>query len=894
MKAWERIQETPRRFAARPFLVEPEGGKVWTFGEVDSAARSVLAGLRAKGLKKGDRVAVCSDNSTALAVFYFACLYGGLPVVPVNPVSSEEELSYMCQTAGVKLFAVSDKLPNVGVAGVEKWSIESADRAVRNDVVPFAGVGEDDELVVIFTSGTTSLPKGVIHRYRDLTGNALAFGERMGITTDSRFLNLLPMTYLGGYYNLMLLPWVNGASTVILPTFNPALLLKFWKVVSTYEVNTLWFVPSILALLLRMDRTTDGESYVREKVRVVLCGTAPLPKPVREEFERRYGARIFENFGLSETLFLTTELPSEKRGQGSVGKLMPGVKIRCLDDADKEVPPGTEGEMWIESPWLMTGYLGHPPLPKTAFPTGDLGVLYPDGTFSVTGRKKDLIIRGGINISPASVEDVVQTHPKVEECAVVGVANPLSGEDVVAVVKVSAGSDFTAVSREILQLCQERLSKHKLPSRVVSIPEIPRTYTGKIQKNKIRTWVARSAEGAPHVETPSTKISLRPSKVVADIADALSIRFNNRVYDLKRSGVDVITLSLGEAFFDIPLYSFEPLPFPELYHYSHSRGIPELRHFLARYFEKEYEVSFNPETEILLTAGSKIAIYMSLLALLNPADEAIILEPAWVSYSEQVRLCHAVPVMVPYDCPLFELEKHVTNRTRVLIINSPNNPTGRIYSLEELSFLHRLAQKHNLYVLSDEAYSDFLDDSSRFVSMGNLDRDKGHSLIVNSISKNFGISGWRIGYVITNAALTSQILKVNQHLVTCAPTILQQYVVKYFDDILSSTRPQIQKLLEARRKIAAHMDTIGLKRLEGDATFYFFVSIAPSSLDSMAFCERLLNEHHVCAVPGIGYGPSCGAFIRVGVGTESHERIVKGLEAIRSLIEQTSEIRRAS
>ena len=261
----------------------------------------------------------------------------------------------------------------------------------------------------------------------------------------------------------------------------------------------------------------------------------------------------------------------------------------------------------------------------------------------------------------------------------------------------------------------------------------------------------------------------------------------------------------------------------------------------------QYDVAFDPENEILITAGSKIGIHMAMMSILNPADEVLIHEPAWVSYPEQVKLCHAVPVQIPYYVDVFDFEKYITNRTKLIIINNPNNPTGRVFSLEELSHLYRLAERYNLFVLSDEAYSDFVLEEDNFVSLGNLDSEKRHIIICNSISKNYGISGWRLGYVITNADMINQILKINQHLITCPATILEYYIEKHFDEIISITKPQIKSVVLKRKELAVYMDDIGLKYLDGTATFYFFVSIEGSKLDSERFCEILLTQHHVCA-----------------------------------------------
>lgn len=377
------------------------------------------------------------------------------------------------------------------------------------------------------------------------------------------------------------------------------------------------------------------------------------------------------------------------------------------------------------------------------------------------------------------------------------------------------------------------------------------------------------------------------STVIQETLEAESIEVNNRVYELKAAGHAVLVMSLGEAYFDIPLMPMDVLPFPDIYHYSHSRGIPGLRAKLARYFDERYDVPINPEREIVVTAGSKAAIYMTLLAILDPGDEVIVQEPAWVSYPEQIRLCGGQTVRIPYDRTVFDYGAYITPRTRAIIINTPHNPRGEVLTKAHLEHLLALAEQHDLWLLSDEAYSDFLIDE-KFLSLGAVDREKRHAVVFNSISKNYGISGWRLGYVIGNEALIYNVLKINQHVITCPPTILALYVERYFDDILAITRPQMEAVVRKRQALLEYMDAIGLDHLPGAATFYAFVSIAPSALDSRTFSRRLLDDAHVSVVPGIGYGDSCDAYVRVSVGTLSTADCRRGLDAIRALIDATS------
>lgn len=377
------------------------------------------------------------------------------------------------------------------------------------------------------------------------------------------------------------------------------------------------------------------------------------------------------------------------------------------------------------------------------------------------------------------------------------------------------------------------------------------------------------------------------STMVVEANEAMSIKYNTMVYEMKQRGIKVLVMSLGEAYFDIPLLPMDDLPYPEVNHYSHSRGLWELRVKLAEYFRAEYEVCFDVEKEIVITAGSKAAIYMTLMSILNPGDEVLYSEPAWVSYPEQIKLCYGSPVGVPYNKTVFDYESYITPRTKAVIINNPNNPRGYVFGQRELEHLLSVAQRYNLWLLSDEAYSDFLLDGS-FLSLARLDPKKTNAVIFNSMSKNYGVSGWRIGYVIGNEKLIDGVLKVNQHLITCPATILEWYLAKHFYSLLEVTKPQIRSVVGRRKQLAEYMDQIELSYLPGSATFYFFVSIADSKLGSEEFCTRLLQEEHICVVPGVGYGSSCDRYVRVSVGTASFEENQFGLRKIKELIVKTS------
>lgn len=376
--------------------------------------------------------------------------------------------------------------------------------------------------------------------------------------------------------------------------------------------------------------------------------------------------------------------------------------------------------------------------------------------------------------------------------------------------------------------------------------------------------------------------SLKVNPVVGGMPEATSIFVNQLVYDLKRSGEDVITLSLGEAFFDIPHFDFGSLDLAKASHYSESRGLLDLRLKLANYHLRRYDSPVDAKSELLISAGSKALIYMAMLTALSPGDEVLIHEPSWLSYPEQARLIGAVPKFIPYDVPIDAFESHFTPNTKMLVICSPNNPAGHLYGRSELERLHALCLARGAYLLVDEAYSEFAA-ANEFVSIASVVPDKRGVIVVNSLSKNLGISGWRIGYAIARPEFVAEMLKVNQHIITCAPTILQMYCATYFDRLLEATLPQVRAVVDKRARVAAMMTKAGLSHLPGGTTFYFFVSIGDFPGSSQDFALSLLLRNRIAVVPGSAYGESTGRFVRVSIGTESDERITEALSAIKSM-----------
>ncbi|HUB01690.1 MAG TPA: class I adenylate-forming enzyme family protein [Terriglobales bacterium] len=510
----DQVLDRIRFSGERVFLVDAFTGRELTYAEFHNQATAVAAYLTERGVRRGDRVATVVPNCTELAIVYFACLYCGAAIVPVNPNLGVSEAGYILTNSGPKctIVTASARRKFEGVLREVILLSTSQDAAAASDepiihldrltssstFVPLSEASDDDLALVVYTSGTTAKPKGLAHHIGRMVRNATVFADAQGLDSGSRFYLTLSMAYMGGIYNLLLLPFLTGASIVVDHVFDARSSLSFWEKVTKFDVNTLWLAPTILSILLKMDRGHLGENYCRSAIKKTFVGFAPLPQKVKVEFEKRYGVGLIENYGLSETLFVTARsqaLAEETADvQGYVGEPLPGIRLRVSADNGSVVPSGEEGEIQILTPDVMAGYISESgDLQRVDagawFSTGDYGRLHWGNSLSITGRKKDLIIRGGVNVSPAAIEETLLHAAHVSDAAVVSVPHEVYGEDIVAVLKLEPGFDLDSVLDAIMAQCKQTLAAHQQPSRYMAIDEFPRTSNGKIQKIRLRELV---------------------------------------------------------------------------------------------------------------------------------------------------------------------------------------------------------------------------------------------------------------------------------------------------------------------------------------------------------------------------------------------------------------------
>ena len=520
MNTFHRVLDIVDRHADRPFLIDSINDRIFSFGEFHRLACNLAMGLREQDIRRGDRIAIVLNNSAEFATLYFACLYLGAVAVPINPQLHKRDIEFILKHSGARMVIYSPSTKGLIAPALfeqdglcflcllpkferyeehckhDIWSVDDAPAEDLDGWKPFDGVTPSDLFTITFTSGTTSLPKGVPHRIYGLLQSAVLFNEELGFGPEDRFYHVLMMAYMAGFLNTLLCPFLAGASVVINRAFDARLALDFWDAPIKYGANTLWLVPTILSALMRIDRGRAGLAYCRKHLETICVGTAPLPLKLKRDFEDKYGVELLESYGLSETLFVTTNSKKIKYLPGSVGQALPGITLKIEGGSAAEVPLGEDGEIWIRTPFMMSGYLNYQTLQPDAsdlgewFPSGDIGHLIPNGHLFITGRKKDLIIRGGINISPRVIEDVLIEHESIAQVAVVGMPHEFYGEEVVAVVKLKAGYALDAVRPALDVLCRENLSAVSVPAEFFELDEFPTSATGKVQKAKLRELLA--------------------------------------------------------------------------------------------------------------------------------------------------------------------------------------------------------------------------------------------------------------------------------------------------------------------------------------------------------------------------------------------------------------------
>jgi long-chain acyl-CoA synthetase len=449
-----------------------------------SRVTAVAAVLAAAGLRYGDVLAIMLPNRVELITSMFAAWRLGAAVTPVNPALTEQEARYQIADAGATLVVADDAAAAMLRDGPYRIiGLEEVTAPVR-PVAPPAMVNDPDALaLLIYTSGTTGRPKGVMLDHANIRATADLIVRWFEMTGDTRSLLVLPLFHVNGIMVSVVSPLLAGGSAFVAERFQAA---SFWATVEQVRPTFFSAVPTIYALLV----SRPGPQPDTRSLRFVICGAAPMPRQLIGEFEKRFGVPVVEGYGLSECTVVCTLNPLHGiRKAGSVGLPVPGVGVGVVDADDTPLPAGQAGEVVVRGPNVMRGYLGRPA--ETAevlrggwLHTGDVGRFDDDGYLTLVDRVKDLIIRGGENIYPKEIEDVLYGHPAVLEAAVVGQPDPVFGEQPVAFVALRPG--FSVDPGELIEHCRPSLARYKMPREVYLADTLPKNAVGKVAKPVLR------------------------------------------------------------------------------------------------------------------------------------------------------------------------------------------------------------------------------------------------------------------------------------------------------------------------------------------------------------------------------------------------------------------------
>ncbi len=476
-------------------------GSEYTNVQMDKVACRLGNALKKLGVGPQDRVILQMPNAPEVLQSFQAVWKIGAVCVPVNFQVGAEEIAYIYQDSGAATvitapeFLDKVRIARAGAPGVKNVIVVSAEPvagahhfagllAGNSDQLDIYPAADDDVAALVYTSGTTGRPKGVMQTHYALYYTAVNLQATTEYPPDTVTVAMLPLchSYGIGLMNTALLRTLG--KTVVLRQFN---LEQLFSAIEKYRVNSVAAVPTMYIYMLNYP---DYKKYDLRSVKYYICGSAPLSGETWKQFKEKFGGEIAEGWGLTEACAnnaLNPVLGLKK--VGSIGKPMKNMEMKIVNDRDEELPPGREGEIVLRGPMVMKGYWKQPEATAEMIRngwlhTGDIGYVDEDGYFFITDRKKDIIIKGGENISPRAVEEVLYTHPAVSEAAVIGVKDKVYGEDLKAFVVLKPGE--TAEAEDILAFCKGRLKRFFVPKEVVVIQAMPKSLVGKILKKELR------------------------------------------------------------------------------------------------------------------------------------------------------------------------------------------------------------------------------------------------------------------------------------------------------------------------------------------------------------------------------------------------------------------------
>jgi len=485
----DRVEAAPDKV----FLFSQPDGRQFTYSQFADAVSRTAALLAGEGVAKGDVVSLLMPNSVEYVIAYFACWRLGALAGPINSHLKEQEISYVVSNSEAKALLVgSEFLPVINqlrdlptLNAVILFDDEAQATRDFTKVEATADVTLDDEAIIIYTSGTTGKPKGCLLTHGNVVANARQISQWLGFNESDRLLTMMPLFHMNAVSVTTMSALYAGGSSVVSPKFSAS---RFWQIISDYQITSFGSVATMLSMLLTTYSEGVPAGLQTEQLRFAMCGSAPVPAETIKRFEETFHCLVIEGYGLSESTCRSTfNPPDENRRAGSCG-LPIGNEMRVVDDDDTEVADGQLGEIVLRGDNVLKGYYKNPEATAVAFRngwfhTGDIGYRDSEGFYFIVDRKSDMIIRGGENIYPREIDEVLYQHPAVSAAAVVGVPDDLYGEEVAGFVVLRDGGE--ASERELIEFCKARLADYKCPKTIRFVKDIPKGPTGKLLKREL-------------------------------------------------------------------------------------------------------------------------------------------------------------------------------------------------------------------------------------------------------------------------------------------------------------------------------------------------------------------------------------------------------------------------
>jgi long-chain acyl-CoA synthetase len=491
MNLAELLTATARRHPERPALKLDD--EQLTYSQLDDLTARAAGLLRDRGVGPGDRVGIMLPNVLDFPVAYYGVLRAGGVVIPMNVLLKAREVAFYLGDPEARLLFAWHEFERDARAGAEQAGADvvvvdpGAFRPSLAEVEPLAEVvprDDDDTAVILYTSGTTGTPKGAELTHASLRRNVEVVREVYGLDEHGVTLGALPLFHSFGQTCSLNVTVSAGACLTLIPRFDAG---KALDIIERHRVTLFQGVPTMYSAMLHHPA---GDRADTSSLITCVSGGASLPVEVLRGFEDRFGCKVLEGYGLSETSpVASTNLPDRERKAGSIGVPIAGVEMRLVDRDGNDVAPGEVGEIVIRGHNVMKGYWNRPEATEEVmrdgwFHTGDLATMDDEGYFFIVDRKKDMIIRGGYNVYPREIEEVLYEHPAVREAAVVGVPHAELGEEVGAAVSLKEEADATA--DELRAFVKERVAAYKYPRHLWLVDELPKGPTGKVLKREVR------------------------------------------------------------------------------------------------------------------------------------------------------------------------------------------------------------------------------------------------------------------------------------------------------------------------------------------------------------------------------------------------------------------------